>query len=264
MSKLKKLKNILSQMQSVLVAYSGGGDSTFLLKTASLVLPPDKILTVTAVSATYPSEELAFSRKMAKAFGLRHRIIKTRELKDKRFVANPQNRCYFCKKELFAKLARIARKENINFVLDASNVSDEKDFRPGSKARQELGVRSPLKEAGFTKEDIRKTSKKIGLISWDKPALACLASRIPYGTRISNNILVRINKAENFLKTLKLKQVRLRHYNGLCRIEVLQADIPRLMSKRNLIVERLKSLGYNYITLDLEGYRTGSLNEILK
>jgi uncharacterized protein len=264
MDKLKKLKKILNQMHSVLVAYSGGLDSTFLLKVASLVLAPDKVLAVTAVSPTYPYEELTFSRQMARLFGVKHRVIETQELKDKRFILNPKNRCYFCKKELFTKLIQIAQKNKLNFVIDASNISDEGDFRPGAKAKQQLGVRSPLQEAGFTKEDIRKMSKRLGLISWDKPALACLASRIPYGTKISRRILQRIHKAEDFLRRLKLKQVRLRHYNGLCRIEVFAKDIPLLIKKRNLIVERLKGLGYNYITLDLEGYRTGSLNEILK
>ncbi len=158
----------------------------------------------------------------------------------------------------------MAKKFKLNFVADASNVSDKEDFRPGNKAKEEFKIRSPLQEAGFTKEDIRILSKKLGLVTWNKPAQACLASRIPYGKRISPQILARINKAEEFLRQLGFLQVRLRHYNGLCRIEVFKGDIPKLIIRHDLIVEKLKRLGYNYVTVDLEGYRTGSLNEIIK
>lgn len=228
-----------------------------------MVLPKEKILAVTACSPTYPKEELLFSKSIARSLGVRHKIIKTYELKDKRFIANPVNRCYFCKIELFTGLKGIAIKSKLNFVLDASNVSDKLDFRPGNMAKQELKIRSPLQETGFTKVDIRKLSKKLGLITWDKPSLACLASRIPYGQRISSELLGRINQAEVYLRRLGFKQVRLRHYNGLCRIEVLKNDICRLISKRNLVVDKLKKLGYNYITIDLEGYRSGSMNPAL-
>lgn len=263
MNKLKKLENILKKMGSVLVAYSGGLDSTFLLKVAVSVLK-DKVLAITANSPTYPPQELACAKKMAAALGARHRIIKTYELKNKRFLANPINRCYFCKKELFRKLKDIAEKSKLNFVVDASNTSDKKDFRPGHKAKAELKIRSPLEEAGFSKEDIRLFSKKLGLGTWNKPAMACLASRIPYGRKITSSILSRVNKAESFLRQLGFRQVRLRHYNGLCRIEVFKDDIPKLINQHHLIVEKLKGLGYNYVTVDLEGYRTGSLNEVIK
>ncbi len=251
-------------MDSALIAFSGGADSTFLLKVVSMVLPRNRILAVTASSSTYPKEELLFSRKIARSFGVRHKIIKTHELENKRFTANPTNRCYFCKKELFSRLKDMAKKVKLNFVADASNVSDKQDFRPGNVAKKEFNIRSPLQEAGFTKEDIRILSKKLGLATWNKPALACLASRIPYGEEINPRILARINKGEEFLRQLGFLQVRLRHYNGLCRIEVFREDIPRLMHQRNLIVAKLKRLGYNYVTVDLEGYRTGSLNEVIK
>lgn len=263
MGKLGKLKKILHRMGSVLVAYSAGVDSTFLLKVAKDVLG-DKVLAVTADSPTYPAEELAFSRKMAQALGVRHVIIKTQELNDKRFVSNPVNRCYFCKKELFGKLKCIAEVNRLNFVVDASSVSDKTDFRPGNRAKKELSIKSPLQEAGFTKDDIRANSKKLNLSTWDKPAQACLASRVPYGTELSLGVLKRIHKAEGYLKRAGFKQSRLRHYNNFCRIEVLKEDIPKLIVKSDLIVEKLKALGYNYITVDLEGYRRGSMNEVIK
>lgn len=242
-----------------MLAYSGGADSTFLLKVAADTLG-DKVLAVTAVSATYPEEELAFSRKMARMLGGKHLVVRTAELKDKQFSVNPINRCYFCKRELFNKLRRLAILKKFNFVIDAGNVSDKADFRPGTKAREELGVRSPLIEAGFTKNDIRKFSKAFALPTWDKPNLACLASRVPYGIRITPKLLSRINKTENLLRGLGFRQVRARHHDGLCRIEVFRGEIPRLISKSKLIVDGLKDLGYNYITVDLEGYRVGSMN----
>jgi len=262
--KLIRLNKIISRMDSVLVAFSAGTDSTFLLKVASIVLPPEKIIAVTADSATYPKEELLSSRNIARMLGVRHRVIRTSELKDKRFTENPVNRCYFCKKELFSRLKDMAERFGLNFVADATNASDKDDFRPGNRAKKEFKVRSPLQEAGFNKEDIRLLSRRMGLSTWNKPALACLASRIPYGRKITPGILARINNAEAFLRQLGFEQVRLRHYNGLCRIEVPKKDIPGLMNRKDLIVEKLKRLGYNYITVDLEGYRTGSLNKAIK
>jgi len=263
-NKLNRLKKIIRDMGSVLIAFSGGVDSTFLLKVASMALPKNKILAVTANSETYPKEELLFAKRMAKELGVRHKIIRTCELEDERFVRNPIDRCYFCKTELFRKLKLLAKKYNLNAVVDASNVSDKKDFRPGDKAKRELKIRSPLQEAGFTKEDIRKLSRLLGFSTWNKPSLACLASRIPYGTKISPDLLKRVNKGEAYLRKMGFKQVRLRHYNGLCRIEVLKKDIPRLINQRNQVIDKFKQMGYNYLTVDLEGYRTGSMNEILR
>jgi uncharacterized protein len=199
---------------------------------------------------------------MAGSLGTRHKVIKTHELEDSKFLANSLHRCYFCKRELFSRLKSMARADRLNFVVDASNISDKKDFRPGNKAKKELNIRSPLQEAGLNKKDIRRLSKMLGLSTWDKPSLACLASRVPYGTRITSQLLKRINAAESELKKMGFRQVRLRHYNGLCRIEVFKQDIPALIHKRNLVVARLKRLGYKYVTVDLEGYRTGSMNPV--
>ncbi len=261
--KLACLQRIISGYKSCVVAFSGGQDSAFLLKACSLVLSKANILAVTAVSATYPKDELPKAKILAKDIGVKLRVIKTAELDNKRFTANSIQRCYFCKKELFSKLITIARQNKLNFVLDASNISDKLDYRPGNIAKRELKIKSPLLEAGFNKEDIRKLSKALGLSSWNKPSLACLASRIPYGTKITSGLLRRIDQAEAYLIGLGFKQVRLRHYNGLCRIEVEKRYINRLLYDRKAIVDKLKDLGYNYITLDLEVYRMGSLNEVI-
>jgi len=250
-------------MRSVLVAYSGGVDSTFLIKVAADVLGGN-VLAVTAISPTYPRQELALAKKMAGILGVRHKVIKTRELKNKIFTANTPGRCYYCKRELFSNLKKIADREGIRFVLDATNASDIRDYRPGNKAKKELGVRSPLQEAGLGKKDIRRLSKNFGLLTWDKPSLACLASRIPYGIKISLPILRRIEKAEEFLKQKGFTQVRLRDYNGLCRIEVPLDEIPRIIAEHKAIVDKLKGLGYHYVTVDLEGYRSGSMNLVLR
>ena len=262
-NKLLKLKEILRKSGSCLIAFSGGVDSAFLLKIASLVLPRKQIIAVTAKSPTYPEEELLLAKKIARKFGVRHKIIRTSELNDKRFIANNPNRCYFCKNELFIKLKTLARKNNLKFVFDASNVSDKSDFRPGAKAKNELGVRSPLQEAFLTKLEVRALSKKLGLATWDKPSLACLASRIPYGSEISRPVLKRINDLEGLLRRAGFTQIRARHYNRLCRIEVPKKEIARLITMKQSLIDKFKKLGYNYITVDLEGYRTGSLNEVI-
>lgn len=259
--KLIRLEKIFKKMGSVLIAYSGGLDSTFLLRVAKDVLG-DRVLAVTANSPTFPKEELYFAGDMASALKVRHKIIKTQELRNINFVSNLKERCYFCKKDLFSRLKKIAVTEKLRFVVDASNISDIQDYRPGAKAKRELRVRSPLQEAGFNKDEIRVLSRKLGLPTWNKPSLACLASRIPYGTKITPEILAKVNQAENILRGMGFLQVRLRHYNGLCRIEVNKDQVPKLLDNKDSVVENLKKLGYNYITVDLEGYRTGSMNSV--
>jgi uncharacterized protein len=261
--KFARLKRIISGYRSCVVAFSGGVDSALLLKVCSLVLPEKDILALTAVSATYPGGELAKARLLAREIGVRLKVVRTFELGKVDFSRNSARRCYFCKKELFSRLASIAKSKKLKFILEGSNASDKEDYRPGDAAKKELGIKSPLLEAGLRKQDVRILSKKLGLPSWDKPSLACLASRIPYGIKITPVILRRIDRAERYLTGIGVKQARLRHYGSLCRIEADARSAARILRKRLEIVNRLKRLGYSYITLDLEGYRTGSLNEVI-
>lgn len=266
MNKLEKLKKILGKMESIIVAFSGGVDSSFLLKAAKDVLPKENILAVTAASDTYTRSELAQAKRFAKSLDIRHRVIFTGEMKNRNFTKNTLDRCYYCKKELFRDLKNIARASGFRFVVDASNLDDKKDYRPGNKAKKEFGVRSPLQEAGITKDDLRRYSKRMGLETWDLPPMPCLASRIPYGEEIRKGTLKRIEAAEGFIKGLGVRRVRVRHHDNIARIEVEKKNIKRFFNQKfcGKIIKRLKKLGFVYIVLDIEGYRTGSLNEALK
>lgn len=263
-SKYKRLRSIIEGMNRVVIGFSGGVDSTFLLKTAHDVLG-DKVLAVIASSETYPQREIEEALKLARELGVKFKLIETHELRDNKFRQNPPQRCYYCKKELFSRLKSIAQEEGFEWVLDGSNYDDLDDFRPGTKARDELGVRSPLQEAKLTKKDIRLLSKYFGLPTWSKPSFACLASRFPYYTPIDEEGLQRIGQAEDFLRGLGFRQVRVRHHGYLARIEVLPEEISRLVhqKQKEKIIKKFKALGYRYVTIDLEGYRSGSMNEIL-
>ncbi len=262
--KYDRLKALLQDLSRVLVAFSGGVDSTFLLKVAFDELG-ENVLAVIATSETYPEKEIQEATLLAESLKVRYRVIQSCEMENPDFVANPPDRCYHCKMELFSRMQVIADEENIPYVLDGANFEDTGDYRPGSRAAEELKVRSPLKETGFVKDEIRELSRHLGLPTWNKPAMACLSSRFPYYTRIHSEALGQIAQAEEFLRSLGLSQLRVRHHETIARIEVPPEDIARLMDPqlREAIVHRLKQLGYAYVTLDLAGYRTGSLNEIL-
>jgi len=254
---------MLRSIGSGVIAYSGGVDSTFLCKVAFDVLGKN-VLAVTAASSTYPQRELTEAKRIAKTIGIAHIVIKSEELNIKNFTENPPDRCYYCKKTLFKKLRQLAKDHHFSKVLDGSNADDMYDYRPGGKARKELGVLSPLKDAGLTKADIRVLSRALHLPTAEKPAAACLASRFPYGTKITKERLKQVESAEQFLRLLGVRQCRVRFHAEVARIEVPRDDFPVILASSHRIIKQFKKLGFTYIALDLEGYRTGSLNEVLR
>lgn len=262
--KLSILKENLRNLESVAIAYSGGVDSTFLLKVAHEVLG-NNVIAITAKSSTYPERELMEAKKFAEEIGVKHIIIVSEELDIEGFSKNPTNRCYYCKKELFTKIQDIAKENKMKHVVDGSNMDDTGDYRPGMVAAKELGVISPLKLSNMTKEDIRWFSKQYGLKTWNKPSFACLSSRVPYGSYITIEKLKMIENAEQFLLDLGFRQVRVRHHGEIARIEVSPEEREAFFNLNTMdkVSEKLKEIGFKYVTLDLFGYRTGSMNEVL-
>ncbi len=260
--KFEKLKEIIGNMGSVLIAFSGGVDSTFLLKTAHDVLG-EKVCAVTATSPTYPGSEFRSAVELARLIGISHLTVKSNELEIPGFMENPKERCYFCKKELFQILLEKAARMGFSSVAEGSNTDDLGDYRPGRKAVEELNVRSPLLEAGLSKEDIRELSRELGLPTWDKQPFACLASRFPYGVRITGERLRTIEVCEDFLNEKGFRNYRVRFHGETARIEVGEGELDRFIDRdlRREVVRFFKDAGFIYVALDLQGYRTGSMNE---
>ena len=260
--KYEKLKNIICEMESVLIGYSGGVDSTFLAKVATDILG-DKALCVTSVSESYPVHERQEAEQYAKQLGLRCITIETKEMDDENYRKNDSMRCYYCKKAMITDLRRIADENGCKTIIIGTNFDDLGDYRPGQQAAKEEGVRSPLMESGMSKEDIRVLSKELGIPTWNKPSFACLSSRIPYGQQITREALTMVDQAESILRAKGFSQFRVRHHNDIARIEILPGEMNKLLEQRLDIYEQLHTLGYAHVTMDLRGYRTGSMNEVL-
>lgn len=263
--KYEKLREMLRGFGRVVIGFSGGVDSTLLVRVAVETLGAEHVLAVIGDSESYPTREREEAQALADAMGARWTIIRSEEMSDPRFTANPAERCYYCKSDLFGRLVAMAQEGGYGAVLDGNNADDVGDFRPGRRAAAELGVRSPLLEVGLTKAEVRELSCMFGLPTAGKPASACLASRIPYGTPITSETLATVGAAEEILRAQGFRLVRVRHHGNLARIEVPAADIPRLLDDtlRADLTAKLREIGYRYVTVDLQGYRTGSMNEVL-
>lgn len=260
-TKLAQMRSRLRDLHRVAVAFSGGVDSTLVLKVAVEELG-DRVIAVTAVSSSLPSGELDEAQALAHQLGARLIVLETHEVDDPLYQANTEARCYFCKREVYAEIITFARAQGIQHVADGLNLDDLSDRRPGRRAAEEHGVHSPLAEVELSKAEVRELSRQLGLLTWDKPSLACLSSRIPYGLPVTRQALSQIDQAEQVVRRLGIRQVRVRHHDALARIEVEPADIPTVLRHQSEIAAALRQLGYTSITVDLEGYRTGSLNDI--
>ena len=262
-SKQADLRQIIRQLDRVVVAYSGGIDSTLLAVVAGAELG-DRAVAVTAVSPSLPHADLAEAQSIAQQFNFAHVLIDSHELDDPNYQANTPLRCYFCKHEVYGELTTYARDHGFTHIIDGTNLDDLGDVRPGRQAAREAGVRSPLIEAQFTKQDVRDLARELGLPNWDKPAAACLSSRIPHGTPVTIQLLTQVEQAEMILHGLGLRRVRVRHHNEIARLEVDPADFTLVLDQRETIVAQLKPIGYMFVALDLAGYKMGSLNQLVK
>jgi uncharacterized protein len=261
--RLAELERIVAQHGSTLVAFSGGVDSSLALAVSARALPKERVLAVTSNNETYLPSELDLARDLAASLGVAHLVVDTRELDDPNYASNPTNRCYFCKSTLYSDLARIAGEKGYACVVDGANKDDEGDYRPGRKAAKELGVVSPLSLAGVGKAEVRELARHLGLPTWDKPALACLSSRFPYGQEITPEKLSQVAQAEEFMRSRGYGQVRVRHHGEIARLEVGPGEMERAFAEREEISAELKTAGFLYVTLDLAGYTPGSLNAVL-
>jgi uncharacterized protein len=263
--KRRRLQDILTGYRSVMIAFSGGVDSAYLAIAAAAALGP-RALAVTADSPSYPDSHRRLALSIANDFGFAHEVIHTDELERPEYRANPANRCYYCKDELYSRLAALAAERGLAVVVDGNNADDRGDYRPGRQAAREHGVRSPLDEADLTKDDIRALARAAGLDSWNEPASACLSSRIPYGTEVSDEKLRQIEQAETVLRDLGFRVFRVRHHDTVARLEIARSEMARALDPaiNTQLVGALKALGYQYVSLDLQGYRLGSLNEALR